>query len=95
MTGADWADSWHSPSDATLRRLHTSLPATRAARTPQFRAAFPHRELTIIPVLADDTVSYVLDRLAEADGYAVLVAASNGVMRIVALKEHPDIGGVA
>ena len=49
----------------------------RMTRTRDFRASFakaagPGNTLTVIPVLADDTMGYVFDRLAEAEQRAVV-----------------------
>jgi hypothetical protein len=51
---------------------------SRLARSRDFRSAFAELtnepyDQTIIPALPDDTVGYVLDRLREAGGTAVLV----------------------
>ncbi|MDQ3989211.1 MAG: hypothetical protein M3291_08455 [Actinomycetota bacterium] len=65
------------------------MPAVaRLARSRDFRAAFStpgDRQQTIITVLPDDTVGYVLDRLDEAGGVAVLVLLTDRVLRIASL----------
>ncbi len=44
----------------------------------------------IISALPDDTVSYVLDRLSEAGGAAVLVLLTDETLRIAALAPASD-----
>lgn len=75
---------------ATREQLRTqTVPAVaRLARLRDFRSAFStpgERQQTIITVLPDDTVGYVLDRLDEAGGVAVLVLLTDGVLRIASL----------
>lgn len=63
---------------------------SRLARSRDFRSSFaeltsePHDQ-TIIPALPDDTVSYVLDRLREAGGTAVLVMLAEQRFQIAVL----------
>jgi len=65
------------------------VPAVaRLARSRDFRSAFApvgERRQAIIPVLADDTVGYVWDRLDDAGGSAVLVLLAGGALRIASL----------
>jgi hypothetical protein len=65
------------------------VPAVaRLARSRDFRSAFAsadERQLVIIPVLPDDTVGYVLDRLDDAGGSGVLVLLTDEALRIASL----------
>lgn len=77
---------------ATREQLRArTLPAiARLARSRDFRSTFAEvanesREQTIISVLPDDTVGYVLDRLREAGGSAVLVLLTETRFQIAAL----------
>jgi hypothetical protein len=81
--GAAWG--WRQVSrDERRARL---LPAVaKLTRSPAFRAACGP-EATIIMVLPDDTVTYVVDRLAQAESPAVLVLPGDAGMRIVKLTE--------
>jgi len=70
------------------------VPAVaRLARSRDFRSAFApagERQQTIISVLPDDTVGYVLDRLDDAGGVAVLVLLADGLLRIASLAPAPE-----
>lgn len=73
------------------RRLRAAPAIGRLIRSRDFRSAFaevadddPHHQ-TIIPALPDDTVGYVLDRLREAGGKAVLVLLTEQTFQIAAL----------
>jgi hypothetical protein len=77
---------------ATREQLRArTLPAiARLARSRDFRSTFAEvmnesSEQTIIPVLPDDTVGYVLDRVQEAGGSAVLVLLTETRFQIAAL----------
>jgi len=67
------------------------VPAiARLVRSRDFRSAFAEaayesHERTIIPALSDDTVGYVLDRLEDAGGNAVLVLLTEEKFQIAAL----------
>lgn len=83
---------------------HTAQPTTRAAQRADLIPAIAalthaHRDQLPgprIPVLADDTVAYVLARLAETNGTAVLIhTLAGGTQRIVTLTDHPGITGDA
>ncbi|MGH3872001.1 MAG: hypothetical protein ACRDSR_10895 [Pseudonocardiaceae bacterium] len=72
------------------------MPAiARLARSRDFRSTFaeeaqePHDQ-TIIPALADDTVGYVIDRLEEAGGTAVLVVLTGETFQIATLLPASD-----
>lgn len=72
------------------RRAHTLPAIARLARSRDFRAAFAEvfdkaHAQAIIPALPDDTISYVLDRLQESGGKAVLVMLTEGAFRIAVL----------
>ncbi|MGH3869074.1 MAG: hypothetical protein ACRDQ4_23765 [Pseudonocardiaceae bacterium] len=63
---------------------------SRLARSRDFRSAFAELtnepyDQTIIPTLPDDTVGYVLDRLREAGGTAVLVLLTEQRLQIAVL----------
>ncbi len=63
---------------------------SRLARSRDFRSAFAELtnepyDQTIIPALPDDTVGYVLDRLREAGGTAVLVLLTEQRLQIAVL----------
>lgn len=67
-----------------------AVPAiAQLARSPDFRSVFTIAggyQQVIIPALPDDTVRYVLDRLAEAGGRGVLVLVTEcGVMLVASL----------
>lgn len=69
-------------------RARTVPAVARLARSRDFRSAFAkagERQQTIISVLPDDTVGYVLDRLDEAGGSGVLVLLTDEVLRIASL----------
>ncbi len=79
---------------ATREQLRAqTVPAiARLARSRDFRSTFAEVgsepcSQTIIPALPDDTVGYVLDRLREAGGSAVLVLLTEQKFQIAAL--HP------
>ncbi len=71
-------------------RLRAAPAIARLTLSRDFRSAFaevadePHHQ-TIIPALPDDTVGYVLDRLREAGGKAVLVLVTEEKLQIAAL----------
>lgn len=70
-------------------RARTVPAVARLARSRDFRSAFaglgePHRQ-TIISVLPDDSLGYVLDRLEEAGGTGVLVLLTDEALRIALL----------
>jgi hypothetical protein len=70
-------------------RARTVPAVARLARSRDFRAAlapFGGHQLTIISVLPDDTVGYVLDRLDEAGGSGVLVLLTEESLRIAVLE---------
>jgi hypothetical protein len=77
--------------DAREQLRARNLPAVaRLARSRDFRATFAEvttdsGQQTIILVLPDDTVGYVLDRLREAGGSAVLVLLTDEKLQIAAL----------
>lgn len=77
------------PSREQLRAR--AVPAiARLVRSRDFRSAFAEcadesHEQTIIPALPDDTVGYVLDRLHDAGGSAVLVLLTEQKFQIAAL----------
>jgi hypothetical protein len=70
--------------------LRAAPAIARLTLSRDFRCAFaevadePHHQ-TIIPALPDDTVGYVLDRLREAGGKAVLVLVMEEKLQIAAL----------
>ncbi len=69
-------------------RAHTIPAVARLARSRDFRATFApegNRRQTIISVLPDDTVGYVLDHLDEAGGSAVLVLLTDETLRLATL----------
>lgn len=79
-------------------RLKTLPDVARLARSQAFLSAFkasgPRTEMTVISVLPDDTVAYVLRRLDEATGTAVLVQSAHPVLRpprIVELIYRSDL----
>ncbi|MDQ3274004.1 MAG: hypothetical protein M3Q39_02955 [Actinomycetota bacterium] len=66
-------------------RAQTVPAVARLARSRDFRSAFApagERKQMIISVLPDDTVGYVLDRLDDAGGTAVLVLLTDEVLQI-------------
>ena len=70
-------------------RARTVPAVARLARSRDFRAALAPvggYQLTIISVLPDDTVGYVLDRLDEAGGSGVLVLLTEESLRIAVLE---------
>lgn len=71
------------------RRANTVPAIARLARSRDFRSAFAltagDRHQTIITALPDDTVGYVLDRLDDAGGVAVLVLLTDEALRIASL----------
>lgn len=77
--------------DAREQLRARSVPAiARLARSRDFRSTFAEvanssHEQTIIPALPDDTLGYVLDRLDEAGGKAVLVLLTEEKLQIAAL----------
>ncbi len=69
-------------------RARTVPAIARLARSRDFRSAFAtagERQQTIISVLPDDTMGYVLDRLDEAGGSGVLVLLTGEALRIASL----------
>jgi hypothetical protein len=69
-------------------RARTVPAVAPLARSRDFRSAFAtagERQQTIISVLPDDTVGYVLDRLDEAGGSGVLVLLADEALRIASL----------
>jgi len=67
--------------------------AVETAWSTDFRSAFApagERQQTIISVLPDDTVGYVLDRLDDARRVAVLVLLADGLLRIAPLAPAPE-----
>lgn len=68
-------------------RARTVPVVARLARSRDFRSAFAAagNRQTIISVLPDDTVGYVLDRVDEAGGSAVLVLLTDEALRIATL----------
>ena len=79
-------------------RAQTVPAVARLARSRDFRSAFApagERQQTIISVLPDDTVGYVLDRLDDAGGVAVLVLLADGLLRIASLAPAPEARIVA
>ncbi|MBV9144261.1 MAG: hypothetical protein JO115_25645 [Pseudonocardiales bacterium] len=71
-------------------RARTVPAIARLARSRDVRSTFAEvtnepGDQTIIPVLPDDTVGYVLDRLREAGGTAVLVLLTAQTCQIAAL----------
>lgn len=71
-------------------RLRAAPTIGRLVRSRDFRSAFAEtanesHEQTIIPALPDDTVGYVLDRLRDAGGSAVLVLLTEEKFQIAAL----------
>lgn len=82
---------------ATREQLRAqTIPAVaRLARSRDFRSAFAEiavepRQQTIISTLPDDTVGYVLDRLQEAGGTAILVLLTDRELHIAALQPASD-----
>lgn len=82
---------------ATREQLRArTVPAiARLSRSRDFRSTFAEvtdepRDQTIIPALPDDTVGYVLDRLREAGGTAVLVLLTERTLQIAALLPASD-----
>ena len=54
------------------------LTTSRDFRTDLAHVVPEHTVLTVIPVLSDDTMGYVFDRLSEGDGGGVVAMASDG-----------------
>ncbi|MGH3826155.1 MAG: hypothetical protein ACRDQX_03125 [Pseudonocardiaceae bacterium] len=77
------------------RRARTVPAIARLARSRDFRSTFAEvanapGDQTIIPALPDDTVGYVLDRLRDAGGTAVLVLMTEQTFRIAVLLPASD-----
>lgn len=60
---------------------------SRVTRTREFRIDHP-REMTIIPVLPDDTVGYLLARLDQAESPASLALLTGDGVRFVSLMKE-------
>lgn len=75
--------------DRAHRRLKMIPALSRLTRTREFRLDHP-RELTIIPVLADDTIAYLMARLDEAESPAVFGVLTGDGLRLVSLRTEPD-----
>ena len=75
------------------RTSRTAWTTRWTAWSTDFRSAFApagERQQTIISVLPDDTVGYVLDRLDDAGRVAVLVLLADGLLRITPLAPAPE-----
>jgi hypothetical protein len=59
----------------------------RVTRTREFRIDHP-RDMTIIPVLPDDTVGYLLTRLDQAESPASLAMFTGDGVRFVSLMKE-------
>lgn len=68
------------------RRARIHLPISRVTRTREFRIDHP-REMTIIPVLPDDTIDYLLARLDQAEYPAALAMLTEDGVRFVSLMK--------
>lgn len=68
------------------RRARISRTALRLPLNPAFRAEFPGNT-TVIPVLPDDPVSYLIDRFTEAEDAAVLAISDGDTCRLIRLTE--------
>lgn len=69
------------------RRAKLVPALAKVTRRPEFRASMsgaagPDGGLTIIPVLPDDTMGYVFDRLREADDRGVIAMHADSEWRI-------------
>lgn len=74
--------------DERDRRQGRMLPTiSRVTRTREFRIDHP-REMTIIPVLPDDTVDYLLVRLDQAEYPASLAMLTDDGVRFVSLMKE-------
>lgn len=81
--------------DRSQLRLQALPAVSQLTRTREFREkvmgnelnTLRGRELTIITVLPDDTVTYLLARLAEAGSPAVLALSGDDGVRVVRLTE--------
>ena len=75
-------------------RARTIPEVARLVRSRDFRSAFVQltdsRQQTIISVLPDDTMGYVLDRLREAGGTAILVLLTELAYYIAVLLPASD-----
>ena len=71
------------------RRAAVALAVGRVTRSAAWRQVHPELHQTIIPVLPDDTVDYVLDMLGRADDQDVYLASVTEVgVRLVRLGEE-------
>jgi hypothetical protein len=74
--------------DERDRRRGRMLPTiSRVTRTREFRIE-QVREMTIIPVLPDDTISYLLARLDQAESPASLAMFTEDGVRFVSLMKE-------
>jgi hypothetical protein len=85
------------PQPVTRTQLRTRATDTAISLIHTYHAALtdqPH--IMAIPVLPDDTVAYLLDRLAEATGPVVMVLEqAGGTSRIVSLVDRSELAGGA
>jgi hypothetical protein len=72
-------------------RAHMLPTISRVTRTREFRIDHP-REMTIIPVLPDDTVDYLLARLDQAESPASLAVLADDSVRFVSLMKEATHG---
>jgi hypothetical protein len=86
-----------APQPVTRTQLRTRATDDAISLIHTYHAALtdePH--IMAIPVLPDDTVAYVLDRLSEATGPVVLVLPqAGGSSRIVTLVDRSELAGGA
>ena len=75
--------------DRDRRRALAAPAVSRTLRSPDFRGPAGGRQ-TIILVLADDTVGYMLDRLQDHGGTAVVAMVSSGTCKLAHLWPASD-----
>lgn len=86
-----------APQRVTRTQLRTRATDTAISLIHTYHAALTDDPcLMAIPVLPDDTVAYVLDRLSEATGPVVLVLPqAGGSSRIVTLVDRSELASGA
>lgn len=72
--------------DRAQRRADMTPAINRVVGSRQWRDAHPEPRRAIIPVLADDTVEYILARVSETEGSAYLATVADGEVRILAVR---------